>query len=106
MRKRIPSRRGRLHLALVSAFVLTMALGATSAFAQNAEDDEESFDTKFFREMMKELGFQRDKGGIDYRERSPLVVPPSRALPPPRSEASVTSNPAWPKDPDTTKRRQ
>jgi hypothetical protein len=33
------------------------------------------------------------------------VVPPSRNLPPPQSEASVTANPAWPKDPDAQQRK-
>ena len=41
---------------------------------------------------------------INYSERSPLVVPPSRDLPPP-----VTSRrcprPNWPKDPDVAKRK-
>jgi len=30
---------------------------------------------------------------------------PSRSLPPPQSEASVTANPAWPKDPDAQQRK-
>jgi hypothetical protein len=32
-------------------------------------------------------------------------VPPSRDLPPPQSEAPVTANPAWPKDPDIAQRK-
>jgi hypothetical protein len=55
---------------------------------------------------MKDLGLRRDgEPGIDYRERAPLVVPPSRTLPPPRAEGSVARNPAWPKDPDEARRR-
>jgi hypothetical protein len=54
---------------------------------------------------MKDLGLRRDGEGIDYRERAPLVVPPSRDLPPPQRETSVTTNPAWPKDPDVAARK-
>jgi hypothetical protein len=61
-------------------------------------------DTKLMRQFLKDLGLRRDGEGIDYRERAPLVVPPSRNLPPPQSEASVTANPAWPKDPDVQQR--
>jgi hypothetical protein len=42
---------------------------------------------------------------IEYRERSPLVVPPSRELPPPQSRAAKR-NPAWPNDPDVAKARK
>ena len=42
---------------------------------------------------------------IDYRERSPLVVPPSRDLPPPQAKATP-KNPAWPNDPDVAKARK
>ena len=62
-------------------------------------------DTKLMRQFLKDLGLRRDGEGIDYRERAPLVVPPSRNLPPPQSEASVTANPAWPKDPDAQQRK-
>jgi len=103
MRERISRRPLRLHVALVSTLILTMACATA-----RAEDDEaDPLDVKIFRGVMKELGLQRDEGPIEYRERSPLVVPPSRALPPPRNEnQAVTNNPAWPKDPDVAKRRQ
>jgi len=42
--------------------------------------------------------------GIDYNERSPLVVPPTRDLPPPQS-ANATPAPDWPKDPDMQRRK-
>ena len=75
--------------------------GGTSAFAQSAAEDEDvPLDTKLMRQFLKDLGLRRDGEGIEYRERAPLVVPPSRNLPPPQSEAAVTANPAWPKDPD------
>ncbi|HEX5508207.1 MAG TPA: hypothetical protein VFX37_06860, partial [Pseudolabrys sp.] len=37
--------------------------------------------------------------GINYHERSPLVVPPDRSLPPPEA-ASAVPNPNWPVDPE------
>jgi hypothetical protein len=43
--------------------------------------------------------------GIDYRERSPLVVPPNNNLPPPVSESAELNAPNWPKDPDVEQRK-
>lgn len=44
---------------------------------------------------------------IDYRERAPLVVPPSAdALPPPRDGGAMAQNPAWPKDHDVVARQK
>jgi hypothetical protein len=85
---------------------VALATMGTGAFAQSASEDEEvPLDTKLMRQFLKDLGLRRDGESIDYRERAPLVVPPSRNLPPPQSEASVTSNPAWPKDPDAQQRK-
>jgi len=87
------------------ALVLALGWGVGSAFAQDDEEDV-PLDTKLIRQFLKDLGLRRDGDGVDYRERAPLVVPPSRNLPPPRdSEAAVSSNPAWPKDPDVAKRK-
>ena len=38
--------------------------------------------------------------GIDYRERSPLVIPPTLDLPPPEAADAAARNPAWPRDPE------
>jgi hypothetical protein len=108
MRHRNPN--GRRRIAAAAAVALAVALatvaGGTSAFAQSAAEDEDvPLDTKLMRQFLKDLGLRRDGEGIDYRERAPLVVPPSRNLPPPQSEASVTANPAWPKDPDAQQRK-
>ena len=105
MRHRNPN--GRRRIAAAAAVALAVALSTgTSAFAQSAADDEDvPLDTKLMRQFLKDLGLRRDGEGIDYRERAPLVVPPSRNLPPPQSEASVTANPAWPKDPDAQQRK-
>src|SRR5262245_38321055 len=105
MRSRNPK---RLRRAAAAAVALALAL-AWSAGSARAEDDEEEvpLDTKLFRQFMKDLGLRREGGAeIDYRERAPLVVPPSRDLPPPRDEADVAKTPAWPKDPDVARRKQ
>ena len=46
-----------------------------------------------------------EKKGIEYRERSPLVVPPKLDLPPPAS-ADAKDAPNWPKDPDEKRRKE
>jgi hypothetical protein len=106
MSERGSKRQRRVAAAAAVALAVALALGTGSAFAQNAQEEEEvPLDTKIFRQLMKDLGVQRDGERIDYRERAPLVVPPSRELPPPQSEAPVAANPAWPKDPDVAQRK-
>jgi hypothetical protein len=54
--------------------------------------------------------FQNMLGGgstgpeIEYRERSPLVVPPRSTLPPPQAPAAQRAS-NWPNDPDVARRR-
>lgn len=98
-----------LRVAAAMAGTLALALSlAGSAAAQSAADEEDvPLDTKIFRTIMKDLGLRRDGEGIEYRERAPLVVPPSRELRPPQPEGSAAvANPAWPKDPDKASRRK
>jgi hypothetical protein len=58
------------------------------------------------RNIMDGLGFKRDgEAGINYQERAPLVIPPSRELMPPEQRDAAAANPAWPKDPDVERRR-
>jgi hypothetical protein len=106
--------RDRYQRRAVAAVALALAISASAgaAFAQEATEEDETvpLDTKIFRQLMKDWGFRRDGdavGGIDYRERAPLVLPPNRALPPPQSEATGSiKNPAWPVDPDVKRRKQ
>jgi|SRR5690242_2464296 hypothetical protein len=108
MRKQTAKRPRRAAAIAAVALAMAMALGAAGARAEDAEDENVPLDTKLWRQFMKDLGLQRDgQAAIDYHERAPLVVPPTRALPPPRSEEEVTANtPAWPKDPDVAQRKQ
>jgi hypothetical protein len=90
---------------------LCLAIGAavlaTSLPARAGDDDDESFDTKIFHNVMKSIGLQseHDGSGIDYHERSPLVIPPSRSLPPPEADAAA-KNPNWPVDPEIKRAKQ
>ncbi len=108
MRSRNPKRLRRAAAGAAVALALAMAWSAGSARAEDANDDENvPLDTKLFRQFMKDLGLSRSGDGlIEYRERAPLVVPPTRELPPPRDEADVSRTPAWPKDPDVARRKQ
>ena len=50
-------------------------------------------------------GTNMENQGIDYRERSPLVVPPKLDLPPPAAASAEVKAPNWPKDPDEARRK-
>jgi hypothetical protein len=94
----------RAALACLVASVLLCAGGIGPTLAD--DDDDELPDVKVMRGIMRGLGLKRgDEASIEYRERSPLVVPPSRDLPPPVDPALVERNPAWPVDPDVSGRR-
>jgi hypothetical protein len=72
-----------------------------AAFAQQAQDDDDdTFEQKIIKNILGGMGVDVGRAGIDYRERSPLVIPPTRDLPPPQAAATTTSNPAWPREPE------
>lgn len=75
--------------------LLVLAGGATAM----AADDDDTFEQKAIKGILSGLGVEVGRPDIDYRERSPLVVPPTRDLPPPQGSSAI-DNPAWPKDPD------
>src|ERR1700759_5220806 len=97
--------------ALRAARLSAVALGIGVLFAANAaragdDDDEPTFEEKIITGIMHGLGgVNMDNSGIDYRERSPLVVPPKLDLPPPASGAKEVKVPNWPKDPDEARRK-
>jgi hypothetical protein len=96
----------RRRTAVAGTLVLALAWGATSAWAQNASEEELPADTKFFRKLLKEFGMQLGDENVEFRERAPLVVPPSRDLPPPQNSDLIARNPAWPNDPDVRRRNE
>jgi hypothetical protein len=96
---------------IAAAGLLSLAMAATaSTSVRAAEDDDEAFDTKLLRQFLGGLGLRRDGEGIDYRERSPLVVPPSvgpnRNLPSPESGTIAEKTAAWPVDPDVKRAKE
>jgi hypothetical protein len=94
-----------LRLAIVALGVgLVMTAGA--ARAQHADEDDKTFEEKIIEGIFAGIGgTNMDNRGIDYRERSPLVVPPKLDLPPPESVRSEVKAPNWPKDPDEARRK-
>jgi len=92
---------GRRLLGGALAVALVVAAGA----AARAEEDEDTFDTRFFKGILTGLGLKGPQSdpAIEYHERSPLVVPPTRDLPPPETTGTVAS-PAWPNDRDVKRR--
>jgi hypothetical protein len=84
------------QVALAGALGLLAAAGL-SPDAARAQDT--GGDGTLFGSMLKGLGIGGENN-IEYRERPPLVVPPTRDLPPPQA-ASAARNPNWPVDPKT-----
>src|ERR1043166_556195 len=87
----------RLRHALLAGAcgVLLCVSGTFAAHAQQAEE-EDTFEQRIIKNFLGGMGVDVGRPGIDYRERSPLVVPPSRDLPPPEA-AAASRTPAWPK---------
>jgi hypothetical protein len=86
---------------------LLMASGPVRA-ADDEDEDDKTFEEKVIEGIMRGLGgTNMENRGIDYRERSPLVVPPKLNLPPPGQTAAEAKAPApnWPKDPDEQRRK-
>ena len=91
-----------LALALCAGGLVTKAHAqAQSQAKQDDEEPEDTADTKWAKSFLKNLGLMDgSEKGIDYHERSPLVVPPTINLPPPETGNTALNNPAWPKDAD------
>jgi hypothetical protein len=90
--------------ALVAVLGFVLVLGMPHAYAADDEEEDLSFEQKLMRSLLG--GILTPGPEIDYRERSPLVVPPSRDLPSPDKSAAVVNNPAWPVDADVKKRKE
>lgn len=92
----------------VSAVALGIGLLFASGVARAQDDDEDdkTFEEKIIEGVMKGIGATNmENSGIDYRERSPLVVPPKLDLPPPVVAKQEATVPNWPKDPDEARRK-
>jgi hypothetical protein len=101
---------GRLRRhALVTSFAAMLIVAGGIGHALAEDDEDELPDAKFFKSIMRGLGMKKDgdlQSGINYQERPPLVVPPSRDLPPPQTADAVRGNAQWPKDQDDQRRRE
>ncbi len=93
-----------------------LALAATAIVApgtaQAQKDDSvdsnsiTNLEQRVWGSIVRGLGLQDPNApSIDYRERSPLVVPPSRDLPPPQARTAKPT-PSWPNDPDVARARK
>jgi hypothetical protein len=94
-----------LRLAAIALGIgLVMTAGAVRA--QEDDEDDKTFEEKIIEGIMAGIGgTNMENKGIDYRERSPLVVPPKIDLPPPASASADVKAPNWPKDPDEARRK-
>jgi hypothetical protein len=90
-----------LHVAIGCALAGALLVAAAPARAQQ---DESAPEVKILDSVMGALGLTRGTGpGIDYRERSPLVLPRNDTLPPP--ESAKVADPNWPVDPEVKQAR-
>jgi hypothetical protein len=94
-----------LRLAVVALGVgLVMTAGA--ARAQDDDEDDKTFEEKIIEGIMAGVGgTNMENRGIEYRERSPLVVPPKLDLRPPAEASQEVKDANWPKDPDEARRK-
>jgi hypothetical protein len=93
------------RLAVIALGVgLVMAAGPVRA-GDDEEEDDRTFEEKIIHNLMTGIGgTNMESKGIEYRERSPLVVPPKIDLPPPAASTEAKA-PNWPKDPDEARRK-
>jgi hypothetical protein len=87
-------------IALSSA----LALIALTGIAPGVARAQDSGDSGLFGSMLKTLGIGGENN-IEYKERPPLVVPPTRNLPPPQTTATAR-DPNWPSDPKSAARKK
>ncbi len=93
------------QIGLAAAFAVGMA--CASASVAHAGDYDDPSGTSFTSKVFKAIGLpdpDHPEYEINYSERSPLVVPPNRNLPPPiATDKPPVAN--WPQDPDVKKRQ-
>jgi hypothetical protein len=95
-------RAGRMGTA---AGILIACLSAGTASAQQPADDSWMPDRKLYDYFLNAIGLKSKGDNINYRERSPLVVPPSLELPVPEASAKARP-PEWPTDPEIREKRE
>jgi hypothetical protein len=83
----------RLLSAVAAVAVAGVLFAAAPARAQD-DEDEPARDDGIIGNIMRGLGAGDGSSGINYRERSPLVVPRNLTLPPPEPRRPEVAN--WP----------
>src|SRR5258708_5042629 len=94
-----------LRLAAI-ALGVGVVMTAGAARAKDDDEDDKTCEEKVIEGIMAGIGgTNMNTRGIEYRERSPLVVPPKLDLPPPAAASNEVKAPNWPKDPDEARRK-
>src|SRR5947209_9223319 len=88
----------RALLGCLCGMLLALPVAASAQQAQ--DDDDDTFEQRIIKNILGGMGVNVGQPGIDYRERSPLVIPPTRDLPPPQAAGTAVRNPAWPREPE------
>lgn len=91
--------RARLLRAALGIALAGLVVSLDTSTVRAADDD--TTNESAWNKFMQKLGLKKppgDDSDINYTERSPLVVPPSRDLPPPAAAAAMPAS-DWPKDP-------
>ena len=95
------------HSVLAAMIGIAAVTGCAGTSARAADDDEDSApDVGIVRGILKAFGFRRDEEAIEYRERSPLVLPPGKTTPPPEPRNQASKTAGWPDDPDVKQAKQ
>jgi hypothetical protein len=103
--QKISLTRATRFAAIALGIGLVMAAGPVRA-ADDEDDDDKTFEEKIIEGIMAGIGgTNMENRGIEYRERSPLVVPPKLNLPPPAGTSAEVKAPNWPKDPDVARQK-
>ena len=95
----------QLKRAALLGFVSLAVLAVLAPGAARAQEEEKSGVWDSITGMVRGLRFGGSDADIDYRERSPLVVPPSRALPAPQTPGTGKAA-NWPVDPDLKRKQE
>jgi hypothetical protein len=91
--------RAKLLRVIAGASLLALLVALQAPVARAADDDGTAASSGWTK-FLQFMGVKPSSGpNISYTERAPLVVPPSRDLPPPADNAALPA-PDWPKDPN------
>jgi hypothetical protein len=95
----------QLRRIALAGMVSLIALAVLAPSAARAQEEEGSSVWDSITGLVKGLRLNSPDQDIDYRERSPLVVPPSSTLPPPQKPGTGRAS-NWPVDPDLKRKQE